>query len=695
MTGSTLVSKSAPAKRISSISRRFIAFSVILFLLILASGTAAFHFSMRQIIRESKSYELSKMLEIERIKLETSVNSEIAIAMKMAGSPLIQEYLSNPTNPELQKIALKEIAGYRKAFAGNSVFWVSDQDKKFYSDDAYAFTIDIKDPNNYWYLMTLNKTEKYNFNINYNPDLKVTNLWINAPVFDSKGKPIGILGTGIDLSAFVNTIYRDIKGREQLYFFNASGEITGAKDSELVSAKKNLGEQLGDVGADVLASVKNLKAGQVHTFDSHLGHIAIGMVPALDWYAVAILPHSSEDYKTSMATFFVVVLAVIALIFIVFNLFIIRLLNPLRKLVKILNHITRDWDLTRRLQISRNDEIGAVANTFNEFLGKLHEIIKELRVDSNTVADASEKLSSVSKQLAEGASETVSQCSMVADTTEQMTQNVSEMAEGAEDVGKNANEVAGDAEQMSKSMNTIASAVEKMSSSINQIANNTGEVRKVAAQAASKARDATVVIEKLGEAAKEIGQFTNVIKAIAKKTNLLAINATIEAARAGEAGKGFAVVAGEVKTLANQSAANAQDIAGRIDGIQKGTNDAITVISDVSEIIVKINQSVEEISDHAEKQTTAGSEISNNVIAATTGVRRVASAISEMAENAVQVSRNASEAAAGADNANNSMTKMNKIANESAKGATQVNTSAGSLAQVAEKLKKTLSAYKV
>ena len=682
-------------RRTSSISRRLIAFSVILFLLILAAGSAAFMFSMRQIIRESKGAELSKMLDIERIKLETSVNSEISIAMKMAGSPLIQDYFVNPSNKELEKIALKEIAGYRRAFAGNTVFWVSDIDKKFYSDDAYAFTIDVSDHNNYWYSMTLRETEKYNFNINYNPDLKVTNLWINAPVFDGNRNPVGILGTGIDLSAFVNSIYKDFKGDAQLYFFNASGEITGAKNPEFIAAKKKIEEGLGEVGAEVIAVVKDLKAGQTHTFDAPIGQIAVGTVPALDWYAVTVLPHSSDDYKTSMTTFFIVVLCVIALIFIVFNLFIITLLNPLNKLAKVLNKITVDWDLTRRLEIRRNDEIGVVANAFNGFLGKLHGIIKDLRVDTNIVAEASVNLSTVSKQLVHGAQETVSQCATATDSMEHMSQNIGEMAGGAEDVGKNANDVAVSARQMSENMNIVTNAVEKMSVSINEIAQNTGDVREVAHEASGKVSNATVVMEKLGEAAKEIGQFTDVIKSIAKKTNLLAINATIEAARAGEAGKGFAVVAGEVKTLANQSAQNAEDIAGRIERIQRGTNDAIDVISGVSEIITKINSSVEEISGHAEQQTRAGDEISKNVASATAGAQRVAGAISEMAKDINQVSQNASEAASEASSANDSMMKMNKIANESASGAALVKTNSGSLAKIAEKLNETLSTYKV
>ncbi|MDR2554606.1 MAG: cache domain-containing protein, partial [Fibromonadaceae bacterium] len=176
---------------------RFVIFSIVLFLLVLVGGSGTFVLIMQQIIRTNKGNELTQILEIERIKLETSVNGEIAIALKMAGSPLIQRYFADPENYELKRIAFEEIAAYRRAFAANSIFWVNDKDRIFYSDDNKSYYVDAKDPKNYWYLMTLNETEKYNFNINYNPDLNVTNLWINAPVFNNKHKPIGILGTGI------------------------------------------------------------------------------------------------------------------------------------------------------------------------------------------------------------------------------------------------------------------------------------------------------------------------------------------------------------------------------------------------------------------------------------------------------------------------------------------------------------------
>jgi len=391
----------------------------------------------------------------------------------------------------------------------------------------------------------------------------------------------------------------------------------------------------------------------------------------------------------------IIILVSMVIISIVIGLYMtFSITSPLNKVVEILKK-GEDGDMRTRANIDQQDEIGVVAKSVDHFFEKIQSIIKGLLVNSDTLAGASEELSSVSRQLASGAEETVSQSTTVASTTEQMAVNINAMAGGAEQASANASEVASAAEEMSTNMNTIASAIEEMSASISQIASNTAEVRKVATDATVKSDNATAVMNKLGLAAKEIGQVTDVIKKIADKTNLLALNATIEAASAGEAGKGFAVVAGEIKELANQSARSADDIARRIDGIQNGTSDAVTVIHDVSEIIVKINHSVEAIAGHVDQQTKASNEIASNVAQANTGARRVAGSIGEVAKGATDVSRNAGEAAKGATNVSNNVMGMSSAARESAQGAAQVNQSAGDLAKIASELKHTVNQFKV
>jgi len=310
--------------------RRFIIFSILLFLVILVGGSVTYFFSMRQIIRGNKGNELKQLLEIERITLEVFLNSEIALVLKMADSPLIKRYFANSKNPELERAAFDEIASYRRAFSDFTIFWVNDMDRIFYFDDNEPYWVDAEDPDNYWYNMTLYETEVYNFNINYNPDLQQIRLWLNAPVFNNEHKPIGMLGTGIELSRFIDTIYRDISDRVELYFFNGHGEISGAKNINLVEEKRHIEYQMADVDAAIFDKAKNLKPGAIQTFNVPSGKMAVGSLPVLEWYSVAFVPDSMEDYKTTMTALFIVVLLIILLIFIVFNLFIFGFLESLR-----------------------------------------------------------------------------------------------------------------------------------------------------------------------------------------------------------------------------------------------------------------------------------------------------------------------------------------------------------------------------
>ena len=296
---------------------KIIVFSVVLFLVVFSLGSIAFVTIMGRLMLDNSGNELMNALELKRLRLEASVNSEIAIVLKMADSPLIRRYFSDPSDPELGKLAFEEFAAYRRAFAANSVFWVNDTDKIFYSDDFDPFLVDPLNPDNYWYPMTLYETEVYNFNINYNPDLGVTNLWINAPVFDDDKTVIGIVGTGINLSDFIEDLYRDYSGTANMYFFNTAYEITGARDIELVAEKISIKDELNYFWEEILAGINELEYGGIKYMEtkSSRGVAVIGEIPALAWYITAIQRVSiASSLKTGMTVLFIAMMIVMMIV---------------------------------------------------------------------------------------------------------------------------------------------------------------------------------------------------------------------------------------------------------------------------------------------------------------------------------------------------------------------------------------------
>ncbi len=222
----------------------------------------------------------------------------------------------------------------------------------------------------------------------------------------------------------------------------------------------------------------------------------------------------------------------------------------------------------------------------------------------------------------------------------EISQRMRENAAGTSDQAGTAREAA---ETVSANVQSLATAVEQFDCSIKEISGNTTNAVTVAQTAVDAASQTTATVTKLGESSSEISNVIKVINSIAEQTNLLALNATIEAARAGEAGKGFAVVANEVKELAKQTSTATEDIIGHIETIQADTNQAVTAINHVSEIIREINESQNAIASAVEEQSAMTGEISRNIIEVSNGSETIARNIAHVADAAASTASGTEE----------------------------------------------------
>jgi len=589
----------------TSIKRRVLFFSAILFSLILVIGSTIFVFAMRQNVRHSTGHELEQALEIERIKLEASVNGEIALAMKMATSPLIIQHFTNPAEPVLKRTAFDEIEGYRQAFGSKIVFWISDIDKEFYFAEDNHYTIDAEDPDNYWYKMTLYETERYNFNINYNDVARTTNLWINAPVFNNRRMPIGLVGTGIVLTEFVDSIYSNYKGDARLYLFNGEGEITGARDSRLVAEKVTMSAHHKGIGTEIFNRAKDLNPGEFTHFETPEGVIAIGEVPALGWYIVAIQPVSvGSVLGNRMTMLFIFMITVIAGIFIVFYMYIGRLLKPMNYMVETLDHISVDWDLTQRLTLSRRDEIGVLGEFFNLTFEKIRELLVNIKGKTMALSDTGEELTSYMGITKKDIDEINKSIQHMREQMLIQSDKVNSAAGSMEKIIGGIDELNGHITTQAESVSQSSSAIEEMLANINSVTQtlvrNTANINSLAESSEAGRADLHKVSTDIQEIAQEsegLLQINSVMQTIASQTNLLAMNAAIEAAHAGESGKGFAVVADEIRKLAENSGKQSKTISAVLKRI-KTMIDAITKsTSIVLERFETIEKEVETVSD--------------------------------------------------------------------------------------------------
>jgi methyl-accepting chemotaxis protein len=279
---------------------------------------------------------------------------------------------------------------------------------------------------------------------------------------------------------------------------------------------------------------------------------------------------------------------------------------PVQKAMQALEK-TAKGDLTINLPSDSADEIGRLSAAFNQSIGSIRSTLLEVSESAATLAGSAKHLSVISQSLENNAHATSLQSNAVLETSSLVTENIE----------------------------NVAASAEEMSVSIREIARNLAQSVKIAESAVRSAAVAMETIQKLGASSAEIGKVIKTIQAIAKQTNLLALNAAIEAARAGEAGQGFAVVASEVEELAKNTSLAAEEIIQRIDNIQSDTRMSVSAISEIHNIIIKINMFQQGIATTVDEQTLTTNEIRpdcppiNSLTSAPTSPNSFPSSISE------------------------------------------------------------------
>lgn len=192
------------------------------------------------------------------------------------------------------------------------------------------------------------------------------------------------------------------------------------------------------------------------------------------------------------------------------------------------------------------------------------------------------------------------------------------------------------AQALSQSIQALSAGSEQMGASIQEISSNASDATRVASTAVEAATATNETISRLGVSSTEIGVVVNVINGIAAQTKLLALNATIESARAGESGRGFAVVATEVKDLAQGTTTASEDIVRRVDALVADTEQAVSAIQSIVEIISSINTYQVSIAGAIEQQTATTVEIAHVVSDAADNGRTVSQLMSDVSEGVAQ-----------------------------------------------------------
>jgi len=676
----------------TSIKQKFLVFTVSLFLVILAGGGVAFFINMNKIVRTDAILKLSRLIEFKASKLESSTAKEIAIALKMADSPTIREYFLQPRNTELERLAFKEIAGYRRAFTGNNVFWINDTDHNYYFGDEFSYTLDPADPSSNWYASIIKNPGPYFFNVDTDIGTKKTMLWINVPVMEGS-RAIGVVGTGIDLTGFIDAIYSDVTEDMPFYLFNANNMITGAADWNLTASRQTLSQYFGSLGDTIADNAKGIPEGELRAFMADNTEYAVSYIPSLDWHIVAMTPlNMGMVFTSAMAFLFYIILSVILIIFIIINIFIFRMVKPLDEAVGQLGEIAETWDLTRRFKVTGSDETGRLSEILNFTFRRIQELVTvingrarslaetetELAQQMNTTAASVSQIATATQHIRGQTDSQVGQVGRVDTSMANIIALVEKLNGHIRTQSENVSQSSSAIEQMFANISMVADNLEKNAGNVHALEESSGISRKELETVAAEFKDITQQAEGLLE-------INAVINNIASQTNLLSMNAAIEAAHAGDTGKGFAVVAGEIRKLAENSSSQSKSIAdmvkkmkGAIDTITKSINRVLNRFEDIDGKVKTISEQETEIRGAMEEQEIGSKQIleaitqlknlTGTVLTDAGAIVVEGNAVIDESKNlkgiTAGIERGMHEMAAGAEHIKAAVNRVNEISNE-------------------------------
>ncbi|NQZ51332.1 MAG: methyl-accepting chemotaxis protein [Moritella sp.] len=590
--------------------KRLIILSVVILLtaILLVSNIISYN------IIKSKTIEDVNLLSSSIVSYEANKIEDWFTAKTDALNAITQQYKSNSLGDDYVTIArlIKKTSGFGGVFIAfdDGVTYSTAQDPSWVNGVAITARYDARQRP--WYRLgknaaTFDLTDFY------------TDVGTGLPVISVvRNLGNGVLLGDIDLS-ILEQVVKNV---------NYPGSVTAIMDSDGYALASNstalrTGVNFSDVG---MSTVKTgMLSERAHTTAYTLAGVdklaftqEITLVNGKRWYLFIGVDKSVAYADVDEAFDSAIVVSVVML---AIGLFLtITVLNIVYRPIVSLKEVVMDLskgngDLTRRLPVESNDDLGDISAGINAFIMNLQTLMLEIDNSSQHISESVGKL----EQQATNNNQVLDAHSI---ETDQIATAVEEMSATANDVASNAEEASQFTDAMNKQVNTS-----KMT-----VTSTTATVSKLVEDVESSSKS----IQNIEKDTQAITKVLNVIGEIAEQTNLLALNAAIEAARAGEQGRGFAVVADEVRALAARTQVSTAEIKETLDALTAGSSSAIlamnmtqetcqqaaestyTVAEDLDHIansVTKINDLNTQIATAAEEQSSVSHEVTRNMTA--------------------------------------------------------------------------------
>lgn len=355
-------------------------------------------------------------------------------------------------------------------------------------------------------------------------------------------------------------------------------------------------------------------------------------------------------------------------------------IKPIRRMRQA-TEVISGGDLTLRMKGFKRDEIGELADHFQQMVDSLRDMVHGVKAMTENVSASSEELSASALQNTSA--------------VEHVTSSIQEVAAGSERQLNAAEEILKRILQVSRHADEIAEVLEKVTDAMNQTEELAQEGNKTVITAAATMQDIdhamndlNGVIHQLSERTEEIGGIASAITDIAKETSLLSLNASIEAARAGEQGKGFAVVAAEIRKLAQRSESSADYISGLIAGI-------LAEVERTMRVTEAARQKVADGVDAADLTGRSFSRIKKAVNTVSGQVRATSKAAKELAQDTASTKKSVEDIRGVSEQTSSQTQTISAASQEQLASMEEVSASAADLSRLAEELQEMVKRFKI
>ena len=443
-----------------------------------------------------------------------------------------------------------------------------------------------------------------------------------TPVRDSSGKVIAVLYVGFDYTDAQKAQFENLKR----FRIGQTGSLALLDEQNKWLVPIAGVQALDQAVPTVVALAKTPGKGDFWSDKAEDFYSIVVPFEGGPWSVVASMPKSeisavtwSVGLRLAIGSLLAMLLAVGAAVWLLRS-----KLAPLGDLVRQAEALGAG-DLSVRLGVSSNDEIGQLARAFNQMSQALSTMVEHIRNASLEVNSRAQALSGLSGGAYEGMEQQSGEITSMAGAVEEFSATSLNIADNMGNTQRLAQDNARQTQIGRTSMDEASSSLEQIAGALSSTA---------------------TVINTLGQRSQEIGGIVGVITAIADQTNLLALNAAIEAARAGEQGRGFAVVADEVRNLASRTREATDEISGMIQSIQQETGNAISTMeqgnvlmqeglsrnANVAAALARIDEQSRSAGQQFAAITTATQEQSSTATLLSSNLQSIALANSEQRE---------------------------------------------------------------